>query len=379
MSVMSWRRSPLASRHRALGSKLEDWNGMETAWTYSSSSLADEHEAIRTKAAIMDVSGLRKVHLVGPHCHHILQGATTRDVRKVYPGKSVYASMLSEQGKFIDDCLLYRTGPNAWMAVVGSGSGYEALTSDALGKNVALMFDDDLQDLSLQGPLAVEYLSRHVSGIRDLRYFHHLQTTLFGKPVMISRTGYTGERGYEIFCRAEDACEIWDEIVAEGREMGIVPASFTALDWLRVESYLLFYPYDNSQTFPFPDEPPGDTLWELGLDFTVSPGKTGFRGAEEHARLKGKERFKIFGILADTEQILEAGDELWSDGQKVGVVTCGMYSRLTSRSMAIARLDVWAAQQGTALKVKGKSVNCGAVAHSLPFEDPQKKKRAAIG
>lgn len=377
MSVMSWRRSPLADRHRALGSNLEDWNGMETAWTYTASDLADEHAAVRTRAAIMDVSGLRKVHLVGPHSHHILQRATTRDVRKVTPGKSVYACMLNDAGKFTDDCILYRTGPNAWMVVIGSGTGYEELTRDIAGKNAALLFDDDLQDLSLQGPLAVDYLERHVPGIRALKYFHHMPTTLFGCAVMISRTGYTGERGYEIFCRAEDAPAIWDRIVAEGREMGIVPASFTALDWLRVESYLLFYPYDNSQMYPFADEPPGDTLWELGLDFTVSPGKTGFRGAEEHARLKGKERFKIYGVVADTDKILDAGDELFADGKPVGIVTCGMYSRQTKRSLAIARMAVGVARDGVALAVRGKTVDCRATAHPLTFDDPGKTKRNA--
>jgi len=374
---MSWRRSPLADRHRALGSSLEDWNGMETAWTYSASNLPDEHEAIRTKAALMDVSGLRKAHLVGPHSHQVLQRLTTRDVRKIYPGKSVYACVLNDAGKFTDDCILYRTGPNSWMTVYGSGTGFEDMGREAIGKNVAVLFDDDLQDLSLQGPLAVKYLSRHVPGIESLKYFHHMQTTLFGKPVMISRTGYTGERGYEIFCRAEDAREIWDTILAEGKEMGIVPASFTALDWLRVESYLLFYPYDNSQMYPFENEGPGDTLWELGLTFTVSPGKTGFRGAEEHYRLQGKERFKIFGVLAETDSILDAGDELWADGRKVGVVTCGMYSRLTKRSMAIARMDVAVAVQGAPLEVRGKNVQCPAIAHTITFDDPEKKKRTA--
>ncbi len=377
MSVMSWRRSPLADRHRALGSDLEDWNGMETAWTYTASDLADEHEAIRTKAAIMDVSGLRKVHLVGPHSHHVLQRATTRDVRKVTPGKCVYACMLNDAGKFTDDCILYRTGPNAWMVVIGSGTGYEELTRDIAGKNAAILFDDDLQDLSLQGPVAVDYLELHVPGIRALKYFHHMPTTLFGCSVMISRTGYTGERGYEIFCRAEDAPAIWDRIVAEGREMGIVPASFTALDWLRVESYLLFYPYDNSQMYPFADEEPGDTLWELGLDFTVSPGKTGFRGAEEHTRLKGKERFKIYGVVADTDKILDAGDELLADGKPVGVVTCGMYSRQTKRSLAIARMAVGVAKDGVPLTVRGRNVECKAEAHSLTFDDPGKTKRNA--
>jgi aminomethyltransferase len=263
------------------------------------------------------------------------------------------------------------------MVVLGSGTGYEELTRDLVGKNAALLFDDDLQDLSLQGPLAVDYLSRHVSGIRELKYFHHLQTTLFGKHVMISRTGYTGERGYEIFCRAEDAPAIWDQIVSEGKAIGIIPASFTALDWLRVESYLLFYPYDNSQMYPFENEAPGDTLWELGLDFTVSPDKTGFRGAEEHYRLKGRERFKIFGVLADTDKILDAGDELFHDGKRVGVVTCGMVSRLTGRSMAIARMGVDVARDGTPLEVRGKAVQCKAVAHPLNFDDPQKKKRTA--
>src|SRR5258708_8267392 len=128
MSLLTWRRSTLADRHRALGSRLEDWNGMETAWTYTATTLADEHEAVRTKAAIMDVSGLRKVHLTGPHSHHVLQRATTRDIRKIYPGRSVYAAMLNEGGKFTDDCILYRTGPNCCMVVLGSATGYQELT-----------------------------------------------------------------------------------------------------------------------------------------------------------------------------------------------------------------------------------------------------------
>ena len=159
--------------------------------------------------------------------------------------------------------------------------------------------------------------------------------------------------------------------------MGIVPASFTALDWLRVESYLLFYPYDNSQMYPFADELPGDTLWELGLDFTVSPGKTGFRGAEEHARLQGKERFKIYGVVADTDKVLDAGDELFADGRPVGVVTCGMYSRQTKRSLAIARMAVDVAKPGVPLEVRGKAIECKAAAHALTFDDPGKTKRNA--
>lgn len=373
----SWRISALADRHRALGSKLEDWNGMGTAWTYSSD-LADHHEAIRTKAGLMDVSGLKKVHYVGPHAQSLLDWATTRDIGKLYPGKSVYATILNEDGRFIDDCIVYRTGPNAFMVVHGSGTGYERLVRSAHGRQVAVLFDDDLHDLSLQGPAAVDFLAEHVPGIRELPYFHHVQTRLFGHPVTISRTGYTGERGYEIFCKAADAPLIWDTILEKGAGFGIVACAFTALDWLRVESYLLFYPYDNSEMYPFADEKAGDTLWELGLDFTVSPGKTDFCGANEHFRLAGKERFRIYGVELESPRAAAAGDTLWRDGRQVGVITCAMYSRLTGRSLAIARLDVEAAQPGVALDVKG-SLATRAQAAPLPFDDPEKKKRTALG
>jgi len=375
---LSWRHSTLADRHRALGSKLEDWSGMGTAWTYDKD-MSDEHVAVRTKAGLMDVSGLKKIHLIGPHAIAILEYITTRDMTKIYPGRSVYACILNDKGLFTDDCIVYRTGPNSWMLVHGSGTAHEEVVKQAVGRNVAVLFDDDLHDLSLQGPVAVDFLAKHVPGIRDLKYFHHMQTTLFGRPVMISRTGYTGERGYEIFCKGEDAPVIWDTILAGGKEMGIMPVCFSVLDMLRVESYLLFYPYDNSQMYPFANEGPGDSLWELGLDFTVSPGKVGFRGAEEHARLKGKERFKIFGLLIEADGPADLGDEVFADGKKVGVITCPSYSKLTKRSMAIMRVDVAHAKQGAPLEVRGKSLKAKAIAHTITFNDPEKKKRTAIG
>jgi aminomethyltransferase len=376
--ALSWRTSALADRHRALGSNLEDWNGMGTAWTYAKD-MAIDHVAIRTRAGLMDVSGLKKLHLVGPHASAVLHYATSRDVTKIYPGKSAYACMLNDAGHFIEDCILYRTGPNSWMVVHGSGAGHETLTSAVVGRNAAIIFDDDLHDLSLQGPAAVDFLAQHVPGLRDLRYFHHMPAILFGRPVLISRTGYTGERGYEIFCKAQDAGVIWDSVLAAGQSFGIVPACFSTLDMLRVESSLLFYPYDMSQMYPFEKDPPGDSLWELGLDFTVSPAKTDFRGADQHYRLKGKERFRVFGLLVEGAVAADMGDGVYADGRRVGVVTCGMYSTLTKKSMAIARLEVPMAVPGTRLEIRGKRVTGPATAHTLPFDDVDKKKRTAVG
>jgi aminomethyltransferase len=172
---------------------------------------------------------------------------------------------------------------------------------------------------------------------------------------------------------------IWDTILDKGAALGIGPASFTALDLLRVESYLLFYPYDMSEFFPFADGSVGDSLWELGLDFTVSPGKTGFRGADAHYRLKGQERFRIFGVELASDKAPEMGDTLVVDGRKVGVVTIGMVSKLTGRSLGIARLDVDVAVAGTPLTLVGGQGTVAATAQPLPFDDPKKTKRTAIG
>ena len=381
MSII-WRTSALAQRHAEIGGELEDWNGMGTAWFYDHTPerAKADYEAIRTKAGLMDVSGLKKVHVVGEHAAQVIDRVTTRNVEKIMPGRSTYACMLNDQGKFIDDCVIYRLSLNSWMVVHGTGTGMEQLSTVAASKNCAVIFDDDIHDMSLQGPVAVDFLEKHVPGIRDLAYFGIMQTKLFGCPVMISRTGYTGERGYEIFCGSKNAVHLWDSILSEGASMGIVPVQFSTLDLLRTESYLLFYPGDNSETYPFEDENCGDTLWELGLEFTVSPGKTGFIGAENHYASEGKERFKIFGVKLDGKTPADEGADLLKDGQKVGVVTFGMYSDVNKHNVGIARMPVDCAKPGTKLTARnGDGTEISCTASEMPFYDEDKSIRTAKG
>ena len=378
-----WRTSALAQRHAEIGGELEDWNGMGTAWFYDHTPerAKADYEAVRTKAGLMDVSGLKKVHVVGADAAYVIERVTTRSVEKIAPGRSTYASVLNADGKFVDDCIIYHLAVNSWLVVHGTGTTMEHLTTVAAAKNCAVIFDDDLHDMSLQGPVAVDLLAQEIPGIRDLAYFGLLQTRLYGRDVMISRTGYTGERGYEIFCRAKDAVHLWDSILAAGKDMGVRPVQFSTLDMLRIESYLLFYPGDNSETFPFDDEPCGDTLWELGLDFTVSPGKTGFIGAENHYALKGKERFKIYGIkLSDSMQRMELGARVLRDGADIGVITYGLSSELNGYSVAIARIDVDAARPGTKVTVvQPDGTELAATAEEMPFYDKDKSIRSAKG
>ena len=377
-----WRNSALAQRHKEIGAELEDWNGMGTAWFYDHTPerAKADYEAIRTKAGLMDVSGLKKVHVVGEHAAQVIDRVTTRNVEKIMPGRSTYASILNDQGKFVDDCIIYRLSVNSWMVVHGTGTGMEQLSTVAASKNCAVIFDDNMHDMSLQGPVAVDFLAKHIPGIRDLTYFGIMQTKLFGCPVMISRTGYTGERGYEIFCQSKDAVHLWDNILSDGADMGIVPVQFSTLDLLRTESYLLFYPGDNSETYPFDGETCGDTLWELGLEFTVSPGKTGFIGAENHYAAQGNERFKIYGVMLEGTTPADEGADLLQNGEKVGVVTYGMYSEVNNHNVGIARMPVTCATPGTALIVRNADgTEIAATAEEMPFYDKDKSIRTAKG
>ena len=378
-----WRHSKLAHRHAAIGGELEDWNGMGTAWFYDHTPerAKADYEAIRTKAGLMDVSGLKKCHVTGKDAAYVIDRCTTRNVEKIAPGRAVYAAMLNTDGKFIDDCVIYHLAVNSWMVVIGTGTGMESLTAVAAGKDCSVLFDDDLHDMSFQGPLSVDILAKEIPAIRDLAYFGIMQTRLYGRDVMISRTGYTGERGYEIFCRGKDAVHLWDSILDAGEDLGVRPCQFSTLDMLRIESYLLFYPGDNSETFPFENEPCGDTLWELGLEFTVSPGKIGFIGAENHYALEGKERIKIYGVkLADSMARMDMGARVMQGDNDVGVITYGLSSELHSYSVAIARLAPNVAKAGTKLTVvQLDGTKLAATAEEMPFYDKDKSVRTAKG
>jgi aminomethyltransferase len=364
------RQSVLASRHRALGSELSDWNGMDVAWEYAQD-INNEHVAVRTAAGLFDVSGLKKIHLTGPDALAVANHLVTRDLTKIYPGKSVYTMILNDDGRITDDCIMFNIRPNDILMVHGSGTGLARLQESAAGKRISVEFDDDLHDISLQGPMAVSFLNEYTPfDLASLKYFHHVSTTLFDRHCMISRTGYSGERGYEIFCKADDAGPIWDEIVERGAAQGIIPCSFNCIDMIRVEAALLFYPYDMTEE---------NTPWEMGLGFTVSKNKEAYyRGKEGLMAAQGDEKVKTYGLVADCEKAVDLDAEIFVDGDKVGKVTQPMFSTITNQSLAMAQLRPDLAVPGVTVEIKGETISCTATTHPLPFYDPEKVKRTAL-
>ena len=358
------RTSALASRHTALGSGLEDWNGMGTAWTYDSDP-NDEHDAIREGVGMFDMSPLKKVFVRGSDAAAVLDHLTTRDMSKIAPGQAAYLSVLTDQGTMADDAIVYNCGNDEWMIVHGSGDTMALLEASADGKDVSVEFTDDLHDLSIQGPKSLVVLNANCDlDLAGMKYFHHAPATLFGHPCRISRTGYSGERGYEVFADGSVITDIWDKAV----EAGVMPCSFTALDKVRIEAGLLFYGYDMTTDH---------TPWEVGLGFTVSKSKDDFRGKSALMAAKGRENIINVCLDIDHPDMVNGEEMLLLNGETVGTVNSPCYSHRMGKSLALAHVSPIAATAGTELTVKGDGIDTTAKVVSIPIYDPDKSNTHA--
>ena len=354
------RTSALASRHTELGSGLEDWNGMGTAWSYNSDA-NDEHDAIREAVGMFDMSPLKKVFVRGPDAAKVVDQVITRDMSKVEPGQSAYGSILTEQGTVADDAIISNNGNNEYMHCHGSGDSMTLLQASAEGLDVDLELNDDLHNISVQGPRALEILNANAGmDLSSLAYFNHAATSVFGHACRISRTGYTGERGYEIFVNASVVGDIWDILIGQG----VTPCSFASLDKVRIEAALLFYGYDMT------DE---HTPWEVGLGFTVNPASN-FRGKKAVLSSKGNERFVAAGILVNHNDSLVGGEVLTMNGEAVGILNSPCWSHRFNKSLALVHLRPDTAKPGTQLVVSSEEFNSTAVVESIPFFDPTKSR-----
>ncbi len=361
------RTSALAGRHRALGVTFDEWCGMGVALTYSSDP-CDEHDTVRTAAGLFDVSGLKKVHVRGPDATAAVDHIITRNMQAIEPGRSAYGPNLTDAGTICDDSIIYNLGDDGWLVVHGSGECMDRLGESASGKNVDIEFDDDLHDISLQGPKAVEVLNAHTPfDLPSLKYFHQAETELFGHPCVISRTGYSGERGYEIFAGADHIGDVWDQILGHGAAHGVAPCSFSCLDKIRVEAALLFYPYDMTEV---------NSPWEVGLGWAMSTKGGDYRGRDAAMALRGNEKVVVAGIVADHGDALAGGEELHLNGKNVGVVNSPAYSHRMQKSLALVHLTPDAAAPGTKLRVEG-DISCDSTVSAIPFHDPQKSRTHA--
>jgi aminomethyltransferase len=341
-----------------------------------------EYWACRERAVMIDLSPLRKFEVTGPDAETLLQRAVTRDVRKLSEGQVVYSAMCHETGGMLDDCTVFRLGKDNFRFIGGdeaSGLHLRELAQKLGLRAWVRSSTDQLHNLSVQGPSSREILKQVVwtppaqTSIAELQWFRFTVGRIGdfnGIPVMVSRTGYTGELGYEVFCHPKDAVAVYDAIAEAGRPFDIAPLGLEALDMLRIEAGLIFYGYEFcDQTDPF----------EAGIGFAV-PLKTkteDFVGREALLKRKEHPQRTLVGLdVADNEPAVH-GDGVFIGRNQVGVVTSGTRSPILKKTIALARLDVTYAAPGTEVevgKLDGKMKRIPAKVVRFPHYDPEKTR-----
>ena len=370
------------ARTSELTRNFTEYAGYWLASSYTNHGALDEYWATRQKAGIIDLSPLRKYEVVGPDAELLLQTCVTRNVRKLAVGQVVYTAMCYDTGGMIDDGTIYRLAQDNFRWIGGSDSSGLWLRKQAqeMGLHVWVRdATDQLHNVQVQGPLSREILSEVIwtrpdqASIDELGWFR-LSTARIGNehgiPIVVSRTGYTGELGFEVFCHPSDAPEVWDAIWAVGRPKGLTPLGLEALDMLRIEAGLIFAGSEfNDQTTPL----------EAGIGFTV-PIKTkedDFIGRDALVRGKEHPQRTLVGLELSGDEPAGPGNPIMIARQQVGTVTSGTRSPILRKNIALGWMAIEHAEIGTEVEVgqmDGHQKRLPATVVRFPHYDPDKER-----
>ena len=346
VSFANSRSSPIVSVHEALGADFFVWNQMPVSKSYSKG-FESEHKAIRKAAGLTDMSGIKKIWLKGSGALEVIDFLITRDCNKIKPGVATYAALLNENGYVIDDAIVFRLSSlefekfdASWLICFGAGFGVDHLTKSLDGTEVIARADDDTACLMLQGPHAATVMKRIVRGPLpiNLRRFEHGLFSVLDSDVMIARTSYSGEDGFEIFVKSQHAIHVWNYLVSNGA----VPVGFDAIDIARIEAGLLFFGRDMTGF---------ETPTELGLDFIIDGSKKHFRGKTAWEKKSQMPRHKIVGLTIDGLNSLCEHSFLYADEQPVGKITSHAVSAWLGKTIAIAQIKPELAVNGNQICV----------------------------
>jgi aminomethyltransferase len=351
-------------------------NGFWLPNSFARSGTVGEYFACREGAALIDLSALRKFEITGPDAERLLALALTRNVRKLAAGQVVYTAMCYEHGGMIDDGTVMRLGPNNFRFICGadfSGIWLRELAA-AHGMRVFVRSStDQLHNVSLQGPLSRALLAPLVftpplqPTIDELKWFRFTIGRLGGPqgvPLVVSRTGYTGELGYEIWCHPTDGVRVWEALVGAGA----VPMGLAALDMLRIEAGLILAGHEFSdQTDPY----------EAGIGFAVADREEAFVGRDALQRRAASPHRKLVGLEMAGAEVVAHGDCVHVGRAQVGVVTSAVRSPVLGKSIALARVDAHHVALGTRVeigKLDGQMKRIAATVVRFPHYDPEKTR-----
>jgi aminomethyltransferase len=357
------KKTPLHARHRARGARMVEFGGWEMPVEYSG--IVDEHMAVRTRAGLFDVSHMGEIEVAGGDALAAVQHITSNDAARLAVGQAQYSALTTPEGTFVDDVLTYRLADAHFMLVVNASNimkDFHWIVDHikSAGDAVAVNTSSRYALIALQGPVAREVL-QELTGVdlAAMKYYWFATGEVAGVKATISRTGYTGEDGFEIFVAPAFAERVWDAVLQAGAAAGVMPAGLGARDTLRLEAAMRLYGNDMDES---------TTVLEADLGWIVGWKKDAFIGADVLRRQKtdGVPR-KLIGFEMLERAIGRHGYDAFVDGARAGVVTSGTQTPFLKKAIGMAYLPVDRAQPGTEFEVDVRGRRARAQVVPMPF------------
>jgi aminomethyltransferase len=364
--ALELKKTPLNDVHRRMGGRMVDFGGWDMPVQYPAGTI-EEHLRTRTHAGLFDVSHMGEIDVRGPDAIAFINYVTSNDASKLIDGQAQYSALTTPAGTVIDDLLVYRFAPDRLTLVVNAATtdkDWDWITSQRSNQTVALQnVSADYCQLALQGPDALGILQQLTDlPLGEIKYYHFQEGKVDGAPAIVSRTGYTGEDGFEVYAAAAKAEQLWERILDAGNfgaPEGVLPCGLAARNTLRLEAAMALYGHEIDET---------TTLLEANLGWICKMNKGNFIGRDALAKQKeaGLER-RLVGFEVTERGIARDGQEVIIAGAAAGRVTSGSPAPFLKKNIGMAYVPIESAKEGQQIQidVRGRLVEAQVV--KTPF------------
>jgi aminomethyltransferase len=364
--ALELKKTPLNDSHRQLGGRMVEFGGWDMPVQYPAGTVS-EHLRTRKHAGLFDVSHMGEIDVRGPDAISFVNRLVSNDVSKLVDGQAQYSALTTPEGTVIDDLLVYRFAEDHLLLVVNAGTtdkDWDWISSHHETENVQLRNTSaEFCQIALQGPDALSILQQITTvPLDEIKYYHFTEDKVDDVPAIISRTGYTGEDGFEVYAAADKAEHLWNKILEVGKygeEYGVMPCGLAARNTLRLEAGMCLYGHEIDET---------TTLLEANLGWICKLNKGEFIGRERLQKQKedGIKR-KLIGFEVTDRGIARDGQDVVMDGQRVGQVTSGSPAPFLKKNVGMAYVPVELANEGRAFEIDVRGRMVGAQIVPLPF------------
>jgi aminomethyltransferase len=372
VSATPLKQTPLNAAHRRLGGRMVEFGGWDMPVQYPLGTV-EEHLRTRTRAGLFDVSHMGEIEVRGADAISFVNRLCSNDAAKLTDGQAQYSALMTPEGTVIDDLLVYRFGPEHLLLVVNASTtekDWDWINSHKGGEAVTLVNRSaDFCQIAVQGPDAPAILQQLTeTSLAEIKYYHFREGRVAGVPAVISRTGYTGEDGFEVYAAPEEAERLWDRLLDAGRydqPDGIAPCGLASRNTLRLEAAMALYGHEIDET---------TTLYEANLGWICKLNKGDFIGRETLARQKEEGvRRRLVGFEVRERGIARDGQDVYAAGRKIGRVTSGSPAPFLKKNIGLAYVPAEHAEPGRAVEVDVRGRMVGAEIVPTPFYKRERK------